>query len=46
VLRRTVVLEYYANMIAREALKDIVESLKSMIGEMAEYTLKPNGVRA
>jgi IS605 OrfB family transposase len=42
VLRRTVVLECYANKIAREALKDIVEPLKTMIGEMVEYALEHN----
>jgi len=41
-LRRTVVLECYANRIAREALRDIVEPLKTMIGEMVEYALKHN----
>jgi hypothetical protein len=52
VLRRTVVLECYANKFAREALKDIkvqlylVEPLKTMIGEMVEYALEPCGVRA
>jgi putative transposase len=40
VLRRTVVLECYANRVAREALRDIVEPLKTMIGEMVEYALK------
>jgi putative transposase len=42
VLRRTVVLECYANRIAREALRDIVEPLRNMIGEMVEYALKHN----
>jgi len=42
VLRRTVVLECYANKVAREALRDIVEPLKTMIGEMVEYALKHN----
>jgi putative transposase len=42
VLRRTVVLECYANKIAREALRDIVEPLKTMVGEMAEYALEHN----
>jgi putative transposase len=42
VLRRTVVLECYANRVAREALRDIVESLKTMIGEMVEYALEHN----
>jgi IS605 OrfB family transposase len=42
VLRRTVVLECYANRVAREALRDIVEPLKNMIGEMVEYALKHN----
>ena len=42
VLRRTVVLECYANKIAREALRGIVEPLKTMIGEMVEYALKYN----
>jgi hypothetical protein len=46
VLRRTFVLECYANMFAREALKDIVEPLKNMIGEMVEYALEPCGIRA
>jgi putative transposase len=40
VLRRTVVLECYANKFAREALRDIVEPLKNMISEMVEYALK------
>jgi IS605 OrfB family transposase len=40
VLRRTVVLECYANRIAREALRDIIEPLKTMIGEMVEYALE------
>jgi putative transposase len=40
VLRRTVVLECYANRVAREALRDIVEPLKTMIGEMVEYALE------
>jgi hypothetical protein len=35
-------LECYANKIAREALKDIVEPLKTMISEMVEYALKHN----
>jgi hypothetical protein len=34
------VLECYANKIVREALRDIVEPLKTMIGEMVEYALK------
>jgi putative transposase len=42
VLRRTVVLECYANKIVREALRDIVEPLKTMIGEMVEYALEHN----
>jgi putative transposase len=42
VLRRTVVLECYANKIAREALRDIVEPLKNMISEMVEYALEHN----
>jgi hypothetical protein len=42
VLRRTVILECYANRIARKALKDIVEPLKNMIGEMVEYALRHN----
>jgi putative transposase len=42
VLRRTVVLECYANKIAGEALRDIVEPLKTIIGEMVEYALKHN----
>ncbi len=42
VLRRTVVLECYANKVAREALRDIVEPLKTMIGEMVEYALEHN----
>jgi putative transposase len=41
-LRRTVVLECYANRVAREALRDIVEPLKNMVGEMVEYALKHN----
>jgi putative transposase len=41
-LRRTVVLECYANKIAREALRDIVEPLKNMVSEMVEYALKHN----
>jgi len=40
VLRRTVMLECYANKIAREALKDIVEPLKTMISEMVECALE------
>jgi putative transposase len=40
VLRRTVVLECYANRVAREALRDIVEPLKTMVSEMVEYALK------
>jgi IS605 OrfB family transposase len=42
VLRRTVVLECYANKVAREALRGIVEPLKNMIGEMVEYALEHN----
>ena len=42
VLRRTVVLECYANKIAREALRDIVEPLKTMVSEMVEYALEHN----
>jgi putative transposase len=42
VLRRTVVLECYANRVAKEALKDIVEPLKNMISEMVEYALEHN----
>ena len=42
VLRRTVVLECYANKVAREALRDIVEPLKNMVSEMVEYALKHN----
>jgi putative transposase len=42
VLRRTVVLECYANRVAREALKDIVEPLKNMVSEMVEYALEHN----
>jgi len=42
VLRRTVVLECYANRVAGEALRDIVEPLRNMIGEMVEYALKHN----
>jgi putative transposase len=42
VLRRTVVLECYANRVAREALRGIVEPLKTMIGEMVEYALEHN----
>jgi len=42
VLRRTVVLECYANRVAGEALRDIVEPLKNMIGEMVEYALEHN----
>jgi hypothetical protein len=41
-LRRTVVLECYANKIAREALRGIVEPLKTMIGEMVKYALEHN----
>jgi putative transposase len=41
-LTRTVVLDCYANRIVREALKDIVEPLKTMIGEMVEYALEHN----
>jgi putative transposase len=40
VLRRTVVLECYANKVAREALRDIVEPLKNMVSEMVEYALE------
>jgi IS605 OrfB family transposase len=40
VLRRTVVLECYANKVAREALRDIVEPLKTMVSEMVEYALE------
>jgi hypothetical protein len=36
------VLECYANKFAREALKDIVEPLKNMVGEMVEYALEHN----
>ena len=42
VLRRTVVLECYANKVAREALRDIVGPLKTMVSEMVEYALKHN----
>jgi IS605 OrfB family transposase len=42
VLRRTVVLECYANRVAKEALKDIVEPLKTMVSEMVEYALEHN----
>jgi len=42
VLRRTVVLECYANKIAREALRGIVEPLKNMVSEMVEYALEHN----
>jgi len=42
VLRRTVVLECYANRVAGEALKDIVEPLKNMVSEMVEYALEHN----
>jgi putative transposase len=42
VLRRTVVLECYANRVAREALRDIVEPLKNMVSEMVEYALEHN----
>jgi IS605 OrfB family transposase len=42
VLRRTVVLECYANRVAREALRDIVEPLKTMVSEMVEYALEHN----
>ncbi len=42
VLRRTVVLECYANRVAREALKDIVGPLKTIISEMVEYALEHN----
>ena len=42
ILRRTVVLECYANGVAREALRGIVEPLKTMVGEMVEYALKHN----
>ena len=40
VLRRAVLLDYYANKPAREALGEIVEPLKVMIEEMVEYALK------
>jgi IS605 OrfB family transposase len=36
------VLECYANRVAREALRGIVEPLKNMVGEMVEYALKHN----
>jgi hypothetical protein len=39
VLRRTVMLDYYANKHARGALGEIVEPLKAMIEEMIEYAL-------
>jgi putative transposase len=42
VLRRTVVLECYANRVAGEALRDIVEPLRTMVSEMVEYALKHN----
>jgi IS605 OrfB family transposase len=42
VLRRTVVLECYANRVAREALRDIVGPLKTMVSEMVEYALEHN----
>ena len=42
VLRRTVVLECYANRVAREALRGIVEPLKNMVSEMVEYALEHN----
>jgi putative transposase len=42
VLRRTVVLECYANKVAREALRDIIEPLKTMVSEMVEYALEHN----
>jgi len=42
VLRRTVVLECYANKIVREAIRDIVEPSKTMISEMVEYALEHN----
>jgi hypothetical protein len=40
VLRRTAVLDCYANELARSALGEIVESLKAMIGEMVKYALE------
>ena len=40
VLRRTVALECYANRVAGEALRGIVEPLKNMVSEMVEYALK------
>jgi hypothetical protein len=46
VLRRTVVLECYANMFAREALRGVAEPLENMMGERAGYALEPDGVRA
>jgi putative transposase len=42
VLHRTVVLECYANKVAREALRDIIEPLKNMVSEMVEYALEHN----
>jgi hypothetical protein len=42
VLRRAVVLEYYANKPARGALGGIVKPLKAMIEEMVEYALEHN----
>jgi transposase len=39
VLRRAVLLDYYANKHARGALGEIVEPLKAMIEEMIEYAL-------
>jgi hypothetical protein len=44
VLRRVVVLEYYASRIAMDALKDMVEPLKTMTGERIEYAPEPDGV--
>ena len=40
VLRRTAVLDYYANKPSREALGEIVEPLKAMIEETVEYALE------
>jgi hypothetical protein len=44
VLRRVVVLECYASRIATDALKDMVEPLKTMTGERVEYAPGPDGI--
>jgi len=46
VLHRTVVLECYASKLAKRALEEFVEPLRSMIGEMVEYALEHNAFQA